>query len=47
MFCVPLAYLSYVMTRTRSVRRVVVRYVLLILFVLSAKAGQLIFANYI
>ena len=35
------------MTRTRSVRRVVVRYVLLILFALNAKAGQLIFANYI
>ena len=46
-FCVPLVYLNYVITRTRSVRRVVVRYVLLILFVLSAKAGQLIFANYI
>ena len=38
---------EYVMTRTRSVRRVVVRYVLLILFVLNANAGQLIFANYI
>ena len=35
------------MTRTRSVRRVMVRYVLLILFALNAKAGQLIFANYI
>ena len=45
MFCVPLTYLSYVMTRTRSVRRVVVRYVLMFLFVLSAKAGQLTFAN--
>ena len=45
MFCVPLAYLSYVMTRTRSVRRVVVSYVLMFLFVLSAKAGQLTFAN--
>ena len=45
MFCVPLAYLSYVMTRTRSVRRVVVRYVLMFLFVLSAKADQLTFAN--
>ena len=45
MFCVPLAYLSYVMTRTRNVRRVVVRYVLMFLFVLSAKAGQLTFAN--
>ena len=33
------------MTRTRSVRRVVDRYVLLILFALNAKAGQLIFAN--
>ena len=43
--CVPLVYLNYVMTRTRSVRRVVVRYVLLILFVMNAKAGQLIFAN--
>ena len=45
--CLPLVYLNYVMTRTRSVRRVVVRYVLLILFVMNAKAGQLIFANYI
>ena len=35
------------MTRTRSVRRVVDRYVLLILFALNTKAGQLIFANYI
>ena len=34
-----------VMTRTRSVERVVDRYVLLILFALSAKAGQLIFAS--
>ena len=45
MFCVPLAYLSYVMTCTQSVRRVVVRYVLMFPFVLSAKAGQLTFAN--
>ena len=45
--CVPPVYLNYVMARTRSVRRVVVMYVLLILFVLNAKAGQLIFANYI
>ena len=36
-----------VMTRTLSVRRVVDRYVLLILFAMSAKAGQLNFANYI
>ena len=44
MFCVPPDYLSYVMTRTQSVRRVVARYVLMFLFVLSAKAGQLTFA---
>ena len=35
------------MTRTLCVRRVVDRYVLLILFVKNAKAGQLNFANYI
>ena len=35
------------MTHTLSVRRVVDRYVLLILFAKSAKAGQLNFANYI
>ena len=45
--CVPPVYRNYVMTHTRSVRRVVVRYVLMILFALNAKAGQLIFANYI
>ena len=45
MFCVPPDYLSYVMTRTQSVRRVVARYVLMFLFVLSAKADQLTFAN--
>ena len=36
-----------VMTRTLSVRCVVDRYVLLILFAMSAKVGQLNFANYI
>ena len=43
----PPDYQSYVMTRTLCVRRVVVRYVLLILFVKNAKTGQLIFANFI
>ena len=45
MFCVPPDYLSYVMTRTQNVSRVVARYVLMLLFVLSAKAGQRTFAN--
>ena len=35
------------MTRTLCVRRVVFRYVLLILFVKNAKTGQMIFVNYI
>ena len=35
------------MTRTLCVRRVVVRYVLQILFVKNVKAGQMIFVNYI
>ena len=43
----PPDYPSCVMTRTLCVRRVVVRYVFLILFVKNAKAGQLNFANYI
>ena len=43
----PPGYPSCVMTRTLCVRRVVDRYVLLILFVKNAKAGQLNFANYI
>ena len=46
-YCVLPVCPNYVMTRTRSVRRVVDRYVLLILFAMSAKAGQLNFANYI
>ena len=43
----PPGYPSCVMTRTLCVRRVVDRYVLLILFAKNAKAGQLNFANYI
>ena len=43
----PPDYPSCVMTRTLCVRRVVVRYVLLILFVKNAKTGQLIFVSYI
>ena len=35
------------MTRTLCVRRVVVRYVLQILFVKNVKAGRMIFVNYI
>ena len=35
------------MTRTLCVRRVVVRYVLHLLFVKNVKAGQMIFVSYI
>ena len=35
------------MTRTLCVRRVVVRYVLQLLFVKNVKAGQMIFVSYI